>query len=96
MSDDVEKHTKDDLPPVMIVNSAGLGAARPPLTLKALAWKILWAFLAFIVIVILSALLITWLWNENLAAVAGLPEIELRTAASAIVIFRLASFIWRM
>ncbi len=94
--DKIEEYSKQETPPVMILNAGALGAPAKPVTLKALAWKILWAFVGFVVIVILASLLITWLWNENLAGVTGLSEIDLRTAASGVVLFRLASFLWRM
>lgn len=83
--------------PQMVVIPGGFGPfpERKPPTLKQVAWGLVWAMLIFFVVVALAALLITWLWNSNLAGVNGLPEIDVRTAASVVIFIKLAAFLWR-
>lgn len=98
MSEDKQEEIfSEEAKPQMIVIPGGLEGLPPrkPPTLKQVAWGLVWTMLIFFVVVALAALLITWLWNSNLAGVDGLPEIDLRTAASVVIFIKLAAFLWR-
>lgn len=81
----------------LIVIPGGLGnlPERKPPTLKQVAWGLVWSMAIFFVVVAVSAAIITWLWNSNLSGVNGLPSIDLRTAASVVILIKLAAFLWK-
>lgn len=90
-----ELFSEDGKPQMILIPGLGELPPRKPPTLKQVAWGLVWTMLTFFVVVALAALLITWLWNSNLAGVNGLQEIDLRTAASVVIFIKLAAFLWR-
>lgn len=84
-----------DAMPSMVILGGGKNPFVPPEppTLTDLAWAIVKSFAFFLIGIALSAALITWLWNANIADTAG--EIDIHLVASALVIFRVLAFHWK-
>lgn len=85
--------------PNMVLLPGDLSALLPPPpeppSLADLAWAVVKAFGLFLLGVAITAFVVTWLWNSNIATTEGVPETDVHVVASAIVILRIAAFHWK-